>query len=153
MLLPQVVAFMTYERDVAPRSGRERSQRQLRVGELIRHSLVDILTRGDLRDPDLAGVSITISEVRVSPDLKNATAYIMPLGGRNIPKILAALKRAAPYLRRRVGASATMRYMPTLSFVEDRVFDEGEKIATLLRSSKVSKDLTTGSIKKNSKEN
>tara|TARA_Y100000588_G_scaffold58574_1_gene56948 strand:- start:154 stop:387 length:234 start_codon:yes stop_codon:yes gene_type:complete len=76
----------------------------------------------------------------------------MPLGGRNIPKILAALKRAAPYLRRRVGASATMRYMPTLSFVEDRVFDEGEKIATLLRSSKVSKDLTTGSNKKNSKE-
>ncbi|MEE2655021.1 MAG: 30S ribosome-binding factor RbfA [Pseudomonadota bacterium] len=144
---------MTYERDVTPRSGRERTQRQLRVGELIRHSLVEILTRDDLRDPNLSGVSITISEVRVSPDLKNATAYIMPLGGRNIPKILAALKRAAPYLRRRVGASATMRYMPTLSFVEDRVFDEGEKIATLLRSSKVSKDLTTGSNKKNSKEN
>tara|TARA_B100001123_G_scaffold153627_1_gene177898 strand:- start:45 stop:479 length:435 start_codon:yes stop_codon:yes gene_type:complete len=143
---------MTYERDVTPRSGRERTQRQLRVGELIRHSLVEILTRDDLRDPNLSGVSITISEVRVSPDLKNATAYIMPLGGRNIPKILAALKRAAPYLRRRVGASATMRYMPTLSFVEDRVFDEGEKIATLLRSSKVSKDLTTGSNKKNSKE-
>ena len=144
---------MTYERDVTPRSGRERTQRQLRVGELIRHSLVEILTRDDLRDPNLSGVSITISEVRVSPDLKNATAYIMPLGGRNIPKNLAALKRAAPYLRRRVGASATMRYMPTLSFVEDRVFDEGEKIATLLRSSKVSKDLTTGSNKKNSKEN
>jgi len=144
---------MTYERDVEPRSARERTQRQLRVGELVRHSLVEILTRGDLRDPHLSGVSITISEVRVSPDLKNATAYIMPLGGRNIPKILAALKRAAPYLRRRVGASATMRYMPALSFVEDRVFDEGEKIATLLRSPKISKDLITGSNKKNSKEN
>lgn len=144
---------MTYERDMAPRSGRERTQRQLRVGELIRHSLVEILTRGDLRDPNLSGVSITISEVRVSPDLKNATAYIMPLGGRNIPKILAALKRAAPYLRRRVGASATMRYMPAINFVEDRVFDEGEKIATLLRSPKISKDIAPVSDKKNSEEN
>ena len=119
---------MTYERDVEPRSARERTQRQLRVGELVRHSLVEILTRGDLRDPHLSGVSITISEVRVSPDLKNATAYIMPLGGRNIPKILAALKRAAPYLRRRVGGSATMRYMPALSFVEDRVFVVGSVV-------------------------
>ena len=132
---------MINSRNSGKRSGRERTQRQLRVGELIRHALVDILTRDELRDPDLAGVSITISEVRVSPDLRNATAFVMPLGGKAIPKTLIALERAAPFLRRQVGASATMRYMPVLSFVADEAFDEGEKIETLLRTAEISRDL------------
>jgi ribosome-binding factor A len=133
---------MANRRNSGQRAGRERTQRQLRVGELIRHALVEILMRGELRDPDLVGVSITISEVRVSPDLKNATAFIMPLGGNEVPKIVEALKRAAPFLRRQVGASATMRYMPALSFVADAAFEEGAKIDALLRSADLSRDLS-----------
>ena len=125
---------MVKRRNSGQRSGRERTQRQLRVGELLRHALVDILMRDELRDPDLSGVSITISEVRVSPDLKNATAFVMPLGGKEVEKTLAALERAAPFLRRKIGASAAMRYMPALSFLPDEAFDEGEKIEMLLRS-------------------
>ena len=143
---------MVKRRNSGQRSGRERSQRQLRVGELLRHALVDILTRGELRDPDLSGVSITISEVRVSPDLKNATAFVMPLGGREVKKRLAALKRAAPFLRRQIGASATMRYMPALSFVADEAFDEGEKIEMLLRSTKNSQSLHVNDANDNQSE-
>ena len=132
---------MTYERNGGWHARNERTQRQLRVGELIRHSLVENLTRGVLRDPDLAGVSITVSEVRISPDLRNATAFVMPLGGKDSKKILAALKRAAPYLRRLVGSKVKMRYTPNLNFVEDSTFDEGEKITALLRSSKISADI------------
>jgi ribosome-binding factor A len=131
---------MANRRNSGQRAGRERTQRQLRVGELIRYALVEILMRGELRDPDLVGVSITISEVRVSPDLKNATAFVMPLGGKEVPKIVAALKRAAPFLRRQVGASATMRYMPALNFVADEAFEEGAKIDALLRSAELSRD-------------
>ena len=133
---------MANRRNSGQRAGRERSQRQLRVGELIRHALVEILMRGELRDPDLEGVSITVSEVRVSPDLKNATAFVMPLGGKEVPKVVEALKRAAPFLRRQVGASATMRYMPAISFVADEAFDEGAKIDALLRSAEISRDLS-----------
>ena len=132
---------MTYESNGGRHARNERTQRQLRVGELIRHSLVEILTRGVLRDPDLSGVSITVSEVRISPDLRNATAFVMPLGGKDSKKISAALKRAAPYLRRLVGSKVKMRYMPNLNFVEDSAFDEGEKITALLRSSKISADI------------
>jgi len=133
---------MANRRNGGQRAGRERSQRQLRVGELIRHALVEILMRGELRDPDLEGVSITVSEVRVSPDLKNATAFVMPLGGKEVPKIVEALKRASPFLRRQIGASATMRYMPAISFVADEAFDEGAKIDALLRSAEISRDLS-----------
>ena len=144
---------MIKRRNSGRRSGKERSQRQLRVGELIRHALVGILTRDELRDPDLSGVSITISEVRVSPDLKNATAFVMPLGGKDVAKTLAALERAAPFLRRQIGASATMRYMPALSFVADEAFDEGEKIEMLLRSTKISRDLRVNDADDNVSEN
>ncbi len=133
---------MANRRNSGQRAGRERSQRQLRVGELIRHALVEILMRGELRDSDLEGVSITVSEVRVSPDLKNATAFVMPLGGKEVPKIVEALKRAAPFLRRQIGASTTMRYMPAISFVADEAFDEGAKIDALLRSAEISRDLS-----------
>lgn len=144
---------MIKRRNIGQRSGRERSQRQLRVGELLRHALVDILIRDELRDPDLSGVSITISEVRVSPDFKNATAFIMPLGGKEVEKTLAALERAAPFLRRQIGASATMRYMPALSFVVDEAFDEGEKIEMLLRATKNPKGPSINEADDNLSEN
>ena len=125
----------------APRSGRERSQRQLRVGELVRHALVDIFARGDLRDPDLIGVSITVTEVRVSPDLRNATVFVMPLGGMKTAETVDALTRAAPFLRRMVGRAVTMKYLPALSFVTDKAFEQSARIDGLLRSASVSRDL------------
>ena len=123
------------------RSGSVRTQRQLRVGELLRHVLVDILGRGDLRDPDLAGTSVTVTEVRVSPDLRNATVFVMPLGGGNTDEVVAALERAAPYLRRMIGQEVTIKFNPSLSFLADQAFDEGSKIERLLRSSTVARDL------------
>lgn len=128
----------------APRSGRERSQRQLRVGELIRHALVDILARGELRDPDLAGASVTVTEVRVSPDLRNAAVFVLPLGGERTGEVVAALQRAAPFLRRLIGPSVTMKYLPELSFLADTAFDARERIDSLLRSPAVSRDLPDG---------
>ena len=132
---------MARRRSPAPRSGTTRSQRQLRVGELLRHVLVDILGRGELRDPDLAGASVTVTEVRVSPDLRNATAFVMPLGGNRTDEVVAALGRATPYLRRMIGQSLTMKHNPALSFVADRAFDEGARIESILRSPAVSRDL------------
>jgi ribosome-binding factor A len=132
---------MRRRRESNARSGRERSQRQLRVGEVIRHALVTVLARGDLRDPDLDGVSITVSEVRVSPDLRNVTAFVMPLGGNDAQKIVDALKRAAPYLRRRIGKNSNMKYLPALNFVIDDAFDQGTRIDTLLRSTDIVRDL------------
>jgi ribosome-binding factor A len=126
----------------APRGGRERTQRQLRVGEVIRHALVEIFARGDLHDPDLLGASITVTEVRVSPDLRNATVFVMPLGGARTAEVVAALGRAAPFLRRLIGQSVTMRYLPVLSFLADTAFDEGARIDSLLRSPTVSRDLS-----------
>lgn len=132
---------MARKRSQSPRSGSTRSQRQLRVGELLRHVLVDILGRGELRDPDLAGASVTVTEVRVSPDLRNATAFVMPLGGSRTEEVVAALRRATPYLRRMIGQSLTMKHNPALSFVADQAFDEGARIESILRSPAVSRDL------------
>ena len=127
----------------SPRNGSVRTQRQLRVGELLRHVLVDILGRGELRDPDLVGASVTVTEVRVSPDLRNAAVFVMPLGGSRTEEVVAALGRATPYLRRMIGQSVTMKYSPTLSFLADQAFDEGSKIEGILRSATVSRDLQT----------
>jgi ribosome-binding factor A len=132
---------MAKKRSPSPRSGSTRSQRQLRVGELLRHVLVEILGRGELRDPDLAGASVTVTEVRVSPDLRNATAFVMPLGGSRTEEIVAALGRATPYLRRMIGQSVAMKHNPALSFVADQAFDEGSRIESILRSPAVSRDL------------
>jgi ribosome-binding factor A len=132
---------MSTGRDHAPRGGRERSQRQLRVGELMRHALVDVLARGDLRDPALAGASITVTEVRISPDLRNATVFVMPLGGEKTAETVDALNRAAPFLRRMVGQAVTMKYLPTLGFVADTAFEQSRRIDDLLRSPAVSRDL------------
>ena len=125
----------------SPRSGSLRTQRQLRVGELLRHVLVEIFGRGELRDPDLVGASLTVTEVRVSPDLRNAAVFVMPLGGSRTEEVVAALGRATPYLRRMIGQSVTMKYNPTLKFLADQVFDEGTKIEGILRSPTVSRDL------------
>lgn len=117
------------------------SVRQLRVGEEIRHCLAEIFGRGDLHDPDLAGISLTVSEVRISPDLRNATAFVMPLGGGDVDKALTALARAAPYLRGRIGKQLQLRYLPTLSFRRDPSFDTATRIDEILRSPDVVRDL------------
>jgi ribosome-binding factor A len=117
------------------------SVRQLRVGEEIRHCLAEIFGRGDLHDPDLSGVSLTVSEVRISPDLRNATAFVMPLGGSDVGKAIAALSRAAPYLRSRIGKQLHLRYLPNLSFQPDPSFDTATRIDEILRSPDVVRDL------------
>jgi|SRR6185295_14201486 len=117
------------------------SQRQLRVAEEIRHILAGLLMRGELRDPALIGVSITVSEVRISPDLKNATVYSLPLAGAKVDEVLKGLNRSAPYLRARVAHALQLRHAPLLTFVEDRSFDEAHHIDELLKSEKVARDL------------
>lgn len=117
------------------------SQRQLRAGELVRHALVDILAREDLRDPDLVGVSITVGEVRASPDLKHMTAFVAPLGAGNAQKIAEALTRAASFIRVRLAKSVDMKFTPQLHFVADVSYDEAAHINELLRSPQVARDL------------
>lgn len=117
------------------------SQRQLRVGEEIRHLLARLLRPGELRDPALREADITVSEVRVSPDLRNATAYVMPLAGANRGEILAGLKRSAPFLKSRLARELDLRYVPNLAFAFDTAFDSAERIAALLASPKVERDL------------
>lgn len=121
------------------RSGRPPSQRQLRVGEQVRHVLSELLARGEVRDPDVADHSITVTEVRVSPDLRNATAFIIPLGNINAAgpdvvteTIIAGLRRAAPFLRGRIGKELRLRYAPQLTFVRDDGFDRAARIDALL---------------------
>ena len=132
---------MAKRKSQSPRSGPLRTQRQLRVGELLRHVLVEILGRGELRDPDLVGASVTVTEVRVSPDMRNAAVFVMPLGGSRTEEVVAALGRATPFLRRMIGQSVTMKYNPALKFLADQAFDEGSKIEGILRSPTVSRDL------------
>jgi len=117
------------------------SQRQLRVGEALRHALAETLARGDLRDPELAERSITVSEVRISPDLRHATAFVMPLGGDDAAPVLAALKRAAPYLRTVLAKAVRLRYAPDVTFTLDRSFDEAERIERALKAPHVARDL------------
>jgi ribosome-binding factor A len=117
------------------------SQRQLRAGELVRHALVEVLAREDLRDPDLAGVSITIGEVRASPDLKHMTAFVAPLGVGDATKIAAALTRASGFIRSRLAKSIDMKFTPQLHFIPDVSYDEATHIDTLLRSPEVARDL------------
>jgi len=118
-----------------------RGQRQLRVGELIRHALAQLLERGEAHDPGLAGVSITVTEVRVSPDLRNATAFVMPLGGGDSAAVLESLRRAAPFFRRRMGGSLDLRFLPNLAFELDSSFDNASHISSLLRTPTVAADL------------
>ncbi len=123
-------------------NARAPSQRQLRVGEEIRHALAYVLERGEVRDPDLAGIAITVTEVRLSPDLKNATAYIVPLGGvGDMDKIVEALNRIKSFLRHRVVQGLNLRSAPNLSFLADTSFDEAGHINALLHLPEVARDL------------
>ncbi len=117
------------------------SQRQLRVGEELRHAVAWILERGEIRDPGLGNAPVTVTEIRVSPDLRYATAYVMPLGGGNAAQVVAALNRAAPFIRRRIGRAVKLRYLPSINFVADATFDQAQHIDALLRDPAVARDL------------
>ena len=121
------------------------SQRQLRAGELIRHALAEIFQREDLREPALRGLSITVSEVRTSPDLKQATAFVTPLGGgtkgADVAIVVGALNRVAPLVRGYLGKKIDMKFTPALRFLADASFDEAEKIDALLHRADVARDL------------
>ena len=119
------------------------SQRQLRAGELIRHALVDILAHEELRDPDLVGVSVTVSEVRASPDLKQATVFVAPLGHGDAAKTATALNRCARFLRGRLGREIDLKFTPELTFAADSSFDEAEHIGALLHRPDVAQDLAS----------
>jgi ribosome-binding factor A len=123
------------------KDNRGHSQRQLRVGEEIRHLLAELLERGDMRDPELRDARITVTSVDVSPDLRNATAFIMPLGGQDKERLLAAMRRAAPWFRARVGEKAGLRSAPEIRFQLDTTFDEADKIGALLRRPDVARDI------------
>jgi ribosome-binding factor A len=113
------------------------SQRQHRVAELVRHALADVLIRGDVHDDVLQSHVVTIAEVRMSPDLKLATAYIMPLGGRDEEVVLKALQRHSRYLRMEVAKRVNLKSAPNLRFHRDETFDEADRIDALLKSEAV----------------
>ncbi|HML10109.1 MAG TPA: 30S ribosome-binding factor RbfA [Stellaceae bacterium] len=119
----------------------ERSQRQLRVGEEVRHALARLLRPGELRDPALFDANVTVTEVQLSPDLRNATAFVMPLGGANAADIVAGLRRSAPYLKGQVAKLVRLRRVPNLSFALDRAFDSADRVAAVLHSEAVARDL------------
>jgi len=124
-----------------PRRAGAPSQRQLRVGEELRHSLAQLLRPGELRDPALREANITVTEVRVSPDLKNATAFVMPLAGSNSDEVMAGLKRSAPFLRARLARMVELRQAPNIAFAFDTAFDTAARIAALLHAPEVERDL------------
>jgi ribosome-binding factor A len=125
-------------RNAAPGGG---SQRQLRVGELVRHAMADMLTRGEVHDPVIEGHLITVPEVRMTADLRLATVYIMPLAGRDAEKVLAALDRNKKFLRGEIAHRINLKFAPDLRFQVDERFEEAERIDKLLRSPAVKRDL------------
>ena len=124
-----------------PESPSGPSQRQQRVAELVRHALAEVLSRGDLQDPVLTSHVVTIPEVRMSPDLRLATAYVMPLGGRDETEVLAALERNRKHLRHEVATRVNLKFAPDLRFRRDDSFDEAARVEAILRSEKVQRDL------------
>jgi ribosome-binding factor A len=120
------------------------SQRQLRVGETLRHAIAEILARGEVRDPDLEGISVTVTQVKPSPDMRHALVYCEPLGGRNANRVIAALNRHRGFIRGLLGQLIRLKFTPELRFVEDESFAEAEKIETILKSAKVQRDLKSG---------
>ena len=119
------------------------TQRQLRVGEMLRHALSDILRQGDIRDDDLVGVSVTVTQVKPSADMRHATVFCEPLGGKNASAVIAALNRNKAYLRGEMGHMIALKFTPDLRFVEDTSFAEAEKIEGILKSERVKRDLTS----------
>ena len=126
---------------MARSQSRPPSQRQLRVGETIRHALAEIMERETFKDPDLAGVSITVTEVDPSPDLKQATVFVMRLGGGEMKPVLAGLDRVKSFLRREVSKRVRLRHVPDLKFHSDTTFDEAQHIEELLHRPEVARDL------------
>jgi ribosome-binding factor A len=116
-------------------------QRQLRVGELVRHALSEMLIRADVHDPVLAAHMVTVPEVRMSPDLRLATIYVMPLGGRDQAEIMAAFERHKKYLRGEISRRINLKFAPEIRFMIDERFDEAARIERLLRSPEVARDL------------
>lgn len=127
---------------MAPRKEPRRpSQRPLRVGEELRHIFVQLLASGEIHDPDLSGTVLTVTEVRMSPDLRNAHVFFTPLGGEGGPAILKALKRAAPFIRRRLAETIQLRVAPELRFELDTSFETAGRIETVLKDPQVRRDL------------
>jgi len=124
----------------SPRSGAP-SQRQLRVAEEIRHILADIFLRTEFHDPDLAKAHLTISEVRMSPDLKHAAVFISVLGGRDVSPLLPALKRVSPFLRSQIAPKIALRVTPDLKFLPDHALEEATRINNILHAPEVARDL------------
>ena len=122
-------------------AGKGPSQRQLRVGEMLRHALAEVLQRGDVSDPVLDTAVVTVPEVRMTPDLRHAICYVMPLGGQNIDEILKALERNKKFLRGELAHKVTLKYMPDLKFEIDRSFETADPIERLLRTPEVARDL------------
>ena len=125
----------------APRAAKGPSQRQLRVGEMLRHALADVLRETEIRDPELEGASVTVTEVRPSPDMRHALVFVEPLGGKDAERIVEALNRHRGFLRGQMGQRIALKFTPELRFVEDRSFAEAERIDKILRSEKVARDL------------
>ncbi|WP_092884826.1 30S ribosome-binding factor RbfA [Roseicitreum antarcticum] len=121
--------------------GKGPTQRQLRVAELIRRTLSDVLARGDVHDPELTRVSITVGEVRTSPDLKVATVFVMPLGGLNRDEVLLALRRNKSELRRAVSKALTLKFAPDLKFALDETFDQMDETRRLFSDAQVLRDI------------
>jgi ribosome-binding factor A len=124
----------------APPGAKAPSQRMLRIGELIRHKLSEMLSRGDIHDDVLATHVITIPEVRLSSDLKLATVYVMPLGGNDVKPVILALAQNKKYIRAEVASALNLRYAPDLRFREDETFEEATRIDRLLDSDRVRQD-------------
>ena len=122
-------------------SGKGPTQRMLRIGEMVRHKLAELLIRGEIHDDVLASHVISITEVRISNDLKLATAYVMPLGGKDTEKVLAALAKHKGFIRAEIAQTLDLRYAPDIRFREDETFEEVSRIDRLLFSEKVRRDV------------
>jgi len=130
-----------HKKDTAPGG----SQRQLRVGETVRHAIAEILSHGSVHDAELEGHIVTVPEVRMSPDLKLATIYVMPLGGQHTELVIAALERNKKFLRGEIARRVNLKFAPDIRFRVDDRFDEAERIEKLLRTPAVQRDLTQDS--------
>ncbi|MBI4185169.1 MAG: 30S ribosome-binding factor RbfA [Proteobacteria bacterium] len=126
---------------MSERRARAPSQRQLRVGEELRHALAGVLERGELNDPALRSRGVTVTEVRMTPDLRVATAFVVPLGGGDSESLLAALRRARPFLRTLIARAVALKFVPDLRFEADKSFDAAERIERLLQEPRVARDL------------
>ena len=132
---------MTRQKKIKSDHSRAPPQRALRAGELVRHAMADMLTRGEVHDPVIEGHLITIPEVRMTPDLRFATIYVMPLGGRDVNDVLAALERNKRFLRGEIARRINLKFAPDIRFRADERFAEAERIEKLLRSPAVKRDL------------